>query len=677
MSVEAHLPDGTVLQFPEGTADDVVQRTVKGVLSGAVGGKAPKPDRSALEAVHDIVGGAADTAMNSALFGFGDEVNAGMRAGIRGVGNLVTGKPWNGERNISSLIKGDEGTNYDRALADERQRQASFDEEHPIISGVANVAGGLAGGVPGAGVVKGATTALGTLGRAAGTGAAYGALGGFGEGEGGFQSRLESAGTGALAGGALGTALPVAGKVLGETGKLISNVTGIGRNERNVALDHLGRALERDKVDSAQLAGEIADDGKPLALVDQGGKNTQRLGRTVETIPGAGSDRAHEFLNERQAGQGERVSRDVGEGLSGDDFHATLDDLNARREADAAPLYKAAYAKPLVWSDETAGLLDRPATKQALKNAYRTAAEKGRDPHGLGLTLDADGNVKIDPTAANMETLDHVKRGLDDVLETYRNETTGKLDLDTYGDAVNQTKVALVKHLDDLNPEYKAARAAWGGPSQSIEAATLGRRYAKGDPEVVWKRFGQMSETDKDFFRTGVAREIQAKVDGTRDGMDAVSKIFGSKAQRERLRGLFRNDADFSKFERAMKDEAKMTSARRTVTGGSPTGRIAAEQDDAAGLVNAVSDFATGGLTGAVMGLGKRAISKTRGIGEASADELSRMMFDASPQAQRQILAELLRRKSDVTERTGLRLGKLVTGTNALANLSGQGLAED
>lgn len=665
MTVEAHLPDGRVLQFPEGTAPEVVQRTVKGVLSGAVGGKTPKPDRSALEAVHDVVGGAADTAMNSALFGFGDEINAGMRSGIRGVGNLVTG-------NAPEF-----GANYDRALADERQRQKAFDEEHTIISPIASVAGGLAGGVPGAGAVKGATTALGTLGRAAGTGAAYGALGGFGEGEGGFQNRLESAGTGAAAGAALGTALPVVGKVLGEAGKVVSNVTGIGRNERNVALDHLGRALERDKVDPAQLAGDIADDGKPLALVDQGGKNTQRLGRTVETIPGAGSDRAHEFLHERQVNQGDRVAQDVGEGLSKDSFHTTLDDLNTKRKAEAAPLYEAAYAKPLVWSDETSTLLNRPSTKQALKNAYRIAEEEGRDPRGLGLALDADGNAHLDTTTASMETLDHVKRGLDDVLEGYRDKTTGKLVLDEAGKAVNETKAALIKNLDDMNPEYKAARAAWGGPSQSMEAANLGRQYAKGDPEVMWKRFGTMSETDKDFFRTGVAREIQDKIANTKDGHDSVSKIFGSKAQRERLRGLFRNDADFTKFERAMRDEAKMTSTRRTVTGGSPTGRIAAEQDDASGLVNAVSDFATGGVTGAVMGLGRRAVSKARGIGEASADELSKMMFDASPATQRKILAELLRRRQDVSERAGLRVGKLVTGTNAAANLLGQGMADD
>jgi hypothetical protein len=664
MTVEAHLPDGRVLQFPEGTAPEVVQRTVKGVLSGAVGGDKPQPDRGALEATNNVVSGASDAAMSSALFGFGDEINAGMRAGIRGVGNLVTGSA------------PEFGANYDRALADERGRQKEFSEEHPVLDTVASVAGGLVGGVPGAGAVKGATTALGALGRAAGTGAAYGAAGGFGEGEGGFQNRLESAGQGALAGAAIGTALPVIGKVAGEAGKLASNVTGIGRNERNVALDHLGRALERDSVDPTRLAGEIADDGKPLALVDQG-ENTRRLGRTVETVPGAGSARAHEFLDERKAGRGERVAGDVGEGLSKDSFHTTLDDLNAKRKAEAAPLYEAAYAKPLAWSDETTTLLNRPSTKQALKNAYRIAEEEGRDPRGLGLTLDADGNVKLDTTAASMETLDHVKRGLDDVLEGYRDTTTGKLVLDESGKAVNQTRIDFVNNLDRMNPEYKAARAAWGGPSQSMEAASLGRQYAKGDPEVMWKRFGAMSETDKDFFRMGVAREIQDKVANTKDGHNVVAKIFGSKAQRERLRSLFRNDADFSKFERAMKEEGRMVASENKVTGGSPTGRIAAEQDDASGLMDAVSGFATGGMTGALMGLGRRAVSKARGIGEASADELSKMMFDASPAAQRQILAELLRRKSDVTERAGLRLGKLVTGTSALSNLSGQGLAED
>lgn len=63
------------------------------------------------------------------------------------------------------------------------------------------------------------------------------------------------------------------------------------------------------------------------------------------------------------------------------------------------------------------------------------------------------------------QTLDYVKRGLDDVLEGCRDKTTGKLALDTESKAVNDTLRGLLSRLDTSNPDYAAARAACAGPA--------------------------------------------------------------------------------------------------------------------------------------------------------------------------------------------------------------------
>jgi hypothetical protein len=438
------------------------------------------------------------------------------------------------------------------------------------------------------------------------------------------------------------------------------------------AQDHLNRAFTRDKVDVASIPVE---EGRPLALVDRGGSSTQRLGRTVETIPGEGSDRARNFLDERQLGQADRVGDDIEKGLGGDDFYKTIDDLDATRKADAAPLYEQSNKARFVWSDEIEMLTkDRPSIRKAMAKARSIAEEEGLDPSGLGLKLDADGNVRIEKTAANMRTLDLVKRGLDDVLEESRNEVTGKLKLDNFTNAVNETRKRLVAELDRINPKYKEARQAWGGPTQSMEAVRLGRDFARGDAEATLGRFRQLSPGDQNLFRLGVARELKGLVEKTRDGHDAVAKIFGSPAQRDRLRALFPDDATFSAFEKAMKDEAAMSRTRRTVAGGSVTGRIAAEQDDASALGDAALDFAGGGVKGVLFGIAKR-VFKGKGLSEKSADELSKMMFDADPAKQRQIIAELVNRAKKVEERSAANVKLLSGGLTTAANATSQQIA--
>jgi hypothetical protein len=676
------------------------------------------PDRGILGGINNIVGGVADAITQGATFGFSDEIGAGGRALARGATNLIQGKD------------ADLGGNYDRALEDIRSRDKQFAEEHPVASTVGNVAGGLLGARPqiiGPGAVSVApvtgAAASNSIPRAVGAsaamGAGYGALGGFGAGEGGFENRMASAGGGAMLGGLLGGALPVVGSGVNQTAGFLKNVTGMN-NPRNTALDHLGRALRRDNVTPGQVEADLGaqfhpdpsiaktqriamgqepgnqavaqrslealgiplPSTKPMAIVDATGEGlattaTQRLGRTVETIPGPGSTRAHQFLQDRQLGQVDRVGADIGRHLSGEDFHKTLDDLDKTRRVQAAPLYDEAYQQPLVWNATIETLIDRPSTRQALSRARTIAAEEGRDPTGLGLDLDDAGNTAINKTAASMQTLDYVKRGLDDVLETFRDKTTGKLRLDEGGRAIDATRRNFVSAVDALNPKYAEARKAWGGPTQTMEAARLGRQYANGDAEVTLKRFGDLSEGDKTAFRLGVARELAGKVENTRDGHNAVNKIFGSKGQRSRLQALFPDAQSFAAFEKAMAEELRMADTRRIVTGGSATKRIEAEQDDAGALSRAALDYAGGGVKGVLFGLANRAVSKARGINEASADELSKMLFSTDRSVQQRALAEVRLRQRQIANRAARGVQGVMAGTAGTANLLGQALATD
>lgn len=646
--------EAPVSEAPQASATPPVQDTPAPVA------EAPKPSGI------NPVSGAIDQALQGATFGFSDELIGGARAAMESGVNLVRGQDANF------------GENYTKARDYERQRLKDFEAEHPVVATASNIAGGLAGAAPAAAAVKGAGL-LGGIARGAGIGAGYGALGGIGAGEGGVEDHINSALSGAVIGGGVGAALPVAGAVAGKAAELGRNL--IGRNNpRDVALDTLNRGLQRDQVTPEQVMERLNSTEKPMSIMDVAGDNMYRQARLAETTPGPGSNLVKDFLHERQFGQVDRAAQDVEKKIGkGDNFYLSLDELNSVRKEAAAPLYEKAYSKPFVWNDKIETLLNRPATRKAMGRAYNIAEEEGRDPRGLGLNLDSDGNVKIDKTAASMQTLDYVKRGLDDVLESHRDAVTGKLKADEGVRAIVGTHKEFVKTIDNLNPDYAEARKAWGGPSETMEAMWLGRKFAKGDPEAVIDRFRKMSDGNKDAFRIGVARELAGNLQSTRDGANSINRIFGSQGQRNRLRPIFDSEDEFKAFQTAMDEEQRMSRTRNEVLANSKTLRNTVDANDASGLMGqAMMDATTGGLTGMAMGIARRALNKASiGMSEKPAAELASMIATSDRKTQEKIVQELVRRQQQVETKANRANARVAVPSAAAANLMSQQQAQD
>ena len=84
-------------------------------------------------------------------------------------------------------------------------------------------------------------------------------------------------------------------------------------------------------------------------------------------------------------------------------------------------------------------LLPRPSMRAGMANAMKIATEEGRNPNVLGIDLNAQGEP-VFTRVPSWQTLDYLKRGLDNVVEQYRDKATGKLVLDTYGRAAKLTR---------------------------------------------------------------------------------------------------------------------------------------------------------------------------------------------------------------------------------------------
>ncbi len=95
----------------------------------------------------------------------------------------------------------------------------------------------------------------------------------------------------------------------------------------------------------------------------------------------------------------------------------------------------------------------------------------------------AEGGLSLapDPTAAasvpnyTTQTLDYVKRGMDDVLEDKRNPITQRLVLHEAGRAQNQVRQQFLSEVDRHNPAYAEARNAYAAPVQARDAMGRGQ----------------------------------------------------------------------------------------------------------------------------------------------------------------------------------------------------------
>jgi hypothetical protein len=450
---------------------------------------------------------------------------------------------------------------------------------------------------------------------------------------------------GAEIGAVAGPLTMLAGKVAGVgkniVGNLLSPITDMSETAtQRAAQMKLLQAFQADGMTLQQAAAKVEAMGPNATAADAGGANVRNAAEVIANSPGAGSDVAAQALEGRAAGQAARVNDALKEatGVAGN-VHAEADQLMQQRAQAAAPLYEKALANPVAPNEKLAVQLQNPLIKQAMQDgasiAETNAAAEGKafDPAQY---LNPDGSVPQKPT---MQALDAAKQGLDDLLEKYRDPTTGKLNLDSKGRAINSLRASFVDNLDTLNPDYAAARSAYAGPSQSLDAMNMGKRALANDPEVNAKIVSNLSPGDKQFYLQGVTRAIQDKISGAQDGADVTRRIFGNDLIRSKIAAAFDDPAAFAKFLGQMENENTFAQTRNQVLKGSQTARRLG------GAANASQPILDAGAQLAQGNIGSAAGSALRGIhnylmtpSQAQETQLANLLFTPGRQGQAQLL---------------------------------------
>jgi hypothetical protein len=562
-------------------------------------------------------------------FGFGDEIEAGVRAPF-------SERP------------------YREIRDDIRENLAGFAQDNPGTATTLEIGGGfltpggalLGMGKAGRAAMAGETV-MGTVGRGAAIGAGAGAISGAGS-AGEMSDIPASAVTGAAVGAPLGAATPVAVNASGGVFRRIRDGFGLGgpKTAENFADRKLIEALRRDGYtpeQAAQRLQEARDLGVSDMLVADLGSNSTKLGFSATTIPNSVRRNVETTLSGRSQDEAANIAALVHRrsGLADNQMLGIdyIDDL-ARRQSDAA---RTAY--PDAYRIHVPAQPFRQFTDRAVVNRAYEEARKLADVDGIKLPeFSQIRNAQAIPT----EIMHQLKRGLGQIIAK---ETDALGKTTPFGAAVTKLSQEINDTLKALNPQYAKANAEFADFSRLKRAYDDGNSYLKLTEGDMVKKLKAMTPAEKEAFRVAVVSQVQNRASTLDDSVDFTRAVFGSPKKKSALRYAFDNENEYQAFSKAIDDFQSMRRTNQKVLGGSPTAERLTAQADAASdptqILNITQNLARGNY-GRAAGLAAQNLgARAGGMSEMSAEILSKRLFTASPQEQKQILSELGRRAAD------------------------------
>jgi hypothetical protein len=587
--VEVMGADGVRHQFPYGTPQSVINQ---------VTGQQPAPAApSQATGTRPMFNGPAGSFLNGVSMGW-------MPKGVAAVRSAMDPRP--SGSTLSSLITGQPAPgSYEDYLKAERMGQSKYQAENPIASGAAEFAGGIVPGVaatlatggfgaPAAAATTAARAAplMTRIGQAL-TPALYGGVQGAIQGAGNSEAKTYGgmASDAALGGGV--------GAVLGQTIAGGAKLAKMGwdkaalkfgwKDPTNASNIAIAEALQKDGQSPQAAQATLQALGKGDITLADVGENTRKLLSTATQAGGPTRNTAVDFLANRHASVVPRVNDDLKQVLSGaNDFYGGLEAVRAARNANAKPMYDAAW---------------QSGTRIDLSNPQSYAAAGGEHLPDLLSKPDfqkamqvASRNMANDPTPSTfgqnpIYSLHQTKMALDDMINAETNPMTKEVTV--AGRNLVDMKNKLLTDLNKISPEYNAARAAYAGDTDWINAGKAGQDiYKMSEPEIksmVLKNVNNPSQMDS--MRSGIAQAMLEKLRNSPDS-DPLRTVLGGDAGRK-IKLAFQDDAAYQEFVRRLQTEAQMMKTGKTGIKGAPT-ESAQESDKFSNGLSVAGDLATG-----------------------------------------------------------------------------------
>jgi hypothetical protein len=550
MPVQIQAPNGEIVEFPDGTPDDVMANAMRETF----GGPEDKPQGGkhlTFEEGQALLDKEEQAGMQGAINSFG----GGYAEGFPIVGPAVKAGFMRAGAGIASLF---DGESYDTNLRQGQQIMRDATEQHPG----ANIAGNLTSGV-GSMIPLGATAlgarALGVTGpniasRIVASGLSSAAIAGADTAARGGDPNQVAGNT--LISGGIGAAVPIVGAGVNAALRGIGNKAGPAisaiTNPSKEASRRVGVAVTRDAAGNPGGVLSAADEAVaqnaniPLVNADRGGEVTRALARSAANQSPEARAAIDKVASDRFGAQGQRATDFLKKVTNGNvDDLALQENIKIAAKAANKPAYDAAFKAPqaqAVFTPRIQQLMQSPSFRSAIDSVPARSADRGavqgfkeignpftKNSQGAYVLRRAADGTTVTP---NLQFWNQVKINLDEQIGIAKRAGNNTLASDLTG-----LKKALVDDIDAVVPAYKTARqgaAGFFGAEDSIEAGRIFAKSPRSIPEAR-KAYAKFTAPEREGFATGYASELIDRIKTVGDRTNVINSIFKNQSTRESL----------------------------------------------------------------------------------------------------------------------------------------------
>lgn len=481
-----------------------------------------------------------DQVTRSASLGLSDMANAGMSALVSQAPRLMGKDPGYGL-----------GDAYRAAKTVENDRAAEYGKANPGADLGAGLLGGLV--MPGGKqlakaatpVAKGLLGGLEAMARGGGIGAALGGI--YGATTAKPDETIEGAKRGAVAGGLTGAALPA---VAGAASGAKDMATGVARTVARAgnkaaggnvlsptreAGKRLVEALKKDSFTPEQIKtvqNQWLKNGVTPSLLDVVGRDSNTGALLRGAAMSGGGRKAAAAYNDRVVGNLQDEALNLTRRLTPNETR-TADQvrqaLTAERSATADAMYPAFQGEQIP-AESIGSALQGRSGQVALARA-RNIADTMRDTNAVA---EIDALLSGQANQVSAGTADLIRRGLRDagVAASQRAENTMASGLQGRAGDIEQALMGV--------PGFDAARNAFRGTSQAIDAIDLGSTGLNAAPEAFASQFGALPEQAMQPGQVGYREAIETAIGRPTEGATGIlNRLATSNNQGRNLGAAF------------------------------------------------------------------------------------------------------------------------------------------